>query len=80
MGSGNENEIGTVVLSLVLSEANGAAKHLDAYRERSFAALRVTTPGRFWSFNFIIDPLHLSKITKISSLCVICDTLQDSRD
>lgn len=69
MGSGNENEIGTVVLSLVLSEANGAAKHLDAYRERSFAALRVTTPGRFWSFNFIIDPYTFPKSQK-SHRCV----------
>jgi len=32
----------TVMLSLVLSEANGAAKHLDAQRDRPFASLRLT--------------------------------------
>ncbi len=32
-----------VMLSLVLSETNGAAKHLSAHRASPFAALRVTT-------------------------------------
>ncbi len=70
MGSGDENEIGIVMLSVsaeALSEAKG--KHLVAYREKPFAALRVTTSGRSWSFNFINDPFTFPKSQK-SHRCV----------